>query len=83
MNTPMKNILIKKQYILVFYFCSTLMLFAQPGTGPIEGDGDTTPTDPLPIDDYLWVLAVVALIYIFLKFRALQQKIKQDDEGQF
>lgn len=73
-----------KYYIVAFYFCSTFMMFAQPGSGSdnggVDGDGsgDTTPGEPLPIDDYLWVLAIIALIFVFIKFRAIQkQKIQE------
>lgn len=47
-----------------------MVLFAQPGDGstgdPIEG-----PDAPAPIDDYVWVLAVVGLLFVFMKFRAI------------
>jgi hypothetical protein len=73
----MKNNLLK-YYIAAFYLCSTVVLFAQPGTedtggtGNLEGtSGDTTPA---PIDNYVWVLAIVGLIFVFMKFRALQNK---------
>ena len=63
-------------YIAAFYLCSTFVLFAQPGDGNggsgdagLEGGGDTTPG--APIDDYVWVLALVGLLFVFLKFRAV------------
>lgn len=31
-------------------------------------------TTPAPIDDYIWVLALLSLIYVFMKFRAIQNK---------
>ena len=65
-----------KYYIAAFYLCSTFVLFAQPGDGNggsgdagLEGGGDTTPG--APIDDYVWVLALVGLLFVFLKFRAV------------
>lgn len=65
-----------KYYIAAFYFCSTFVLFAQPGDGsdgePLEGDGDTTPA--APIDDYIWVLAAIGLIYVFYRLRAFAQQ---------
>jgi hypothetical protein len=71
----MKNNVLK-YYIAAFYFCSTMVLFAQPGDGsngdPLEGDGDTTPG--APIDDYVWVLAIVGLFFVFMKFRGLVQQ---------
>ena len=71
----MKNNLLK-YYIAAFYFCSTFVMVAQPGGndtgGGLEGDGDSTPT--APIDDYVWVLALVGLLFVFLKFRAMYKQ---------
>jgi hypothetical protein len=65
----MKNNFLK-YYITAVYFCSTLVLLAQPGSGsdgpPLE---DADP--PAPIDDYIWVLAIVGLLFVFMKFRAI------------
>ncbi len=70
----MKNKVLK-HYIVAFYLCSTFIMFAQPGdTAPdgLELDGDTTPA-AAPIDDYVWVLALIGLVLVFLKFRAIQK----------
>ena len=74
----MKNTVLK-YYIAAFYLCSTFVLFAQPGDGNglsgddgLEGGGDTTPG--APIDDYVWVLALVGLLFVFLKFRAIYKQ---------
>jgi hypothetical protein len=80
----MKNNLLK-YYILAFYLCSNLVLFAQsPSTGDgVETDDQTVlgstsnveSGDPAaPIDTYLWIPALVVILYIFLKFKALQNK---------
>lgn len=66
----MKNNVLKF-YIAAFYLCSTFILFAQPGnndtTGGLEGTtGDATPA---PIDNYVWVLAMIGLLFVFMKFR--------------
>jgi hypothetical protein len=73
-----KNLL--KYYIATFYLCSTFAMFAQdPGTGggvENDGTGDRTPA-AAPIDDYVWVLALIGLVFVFMKFRAiLNRKIK-------
>jgi hypothetical protein len=80
----MKNNLLKI-YIAAFYFCSTFVLFAQPGDGnggtgdgALEGGGDTTPT--APISDYLWVLALVGLVFAILKLRTLHKNDFQSKE---
>ncbi len=50
-------------------------MFAQPGGndagGGLENDGDTTPG--APIDNYVIVLAIIGLIFVFMKFRAVQK----------
>ena len=63
-----------KYYIAAFYFCSTFVMVAQPGTGNGEtGDGALEGADEpaAPIDDYVWVLALIGLLFVFLKFRAV------------
>lgn len=67
----MKNNVLK-YYIVAFYLCSTFVMFAQPGL-PDETDGDTTPA-AAPIDDYVWVLALIGLVFVFMKFRAIQNR---------
>lgn len=71
----MKNKVLK-YYIVAFYLCSTFVMLAQPGdddgSGTMEGDGDTTPA--APIDDYIWVLALVGLFFVFMKFRVIQNR---------
>lgn len=67
----MKNTLLK-YYIAAFYLCSTFVTFAQPGGNDTGGgleDGDPA----APIDDYVWVLAIVGLVFVFMKFRAIQK----------
>jgi hypothetical protein len=68
----MKNNLLK-YYIAAFYLCSTLMIYAQPGADDTTGNLESTDT-PAPIDDYVWILALVGLILVFMKFRAMQSK---------
>ena len=73
----MKNNVLKF-YIAATYFCSTFVMLAQdPGTGT---DGDTLEgaDAPAPIDDYVWVLALLALLFVFMKFRAIQKNRIQD-----
>lgn len=76
----MKNKLVK-YYIAAFYLCSTFVAFAEPGdendgTGDaaLEGGGDTTPG--APIDDYVWVLALIGVFYVFLRLRAFARQKK-------
>ena len=77
----MKNRLLK-YYIATFYLCSIFIMFAEPGTGSDNGgvdDGGTGDTTPgTPINDYLWVLAIIAILFVFLKFRAIQKNRIQE-----
>jgi hypothetical protein len=73
----MKNNILKL-YITVFYLCSTFVMFAQPGTGSdnngIDDAGESDVTGAAPIDDYVWVLAAVGMLLVFLKFRAMYKQ---------
>lgn len=69
------------KYVLpVQFLLFSIVMFAQdPGDdsegGGLEGDGDITPA--APIDDYVWVLALVGLFFAFMWFRSIQSnKIK-------
>jgi hypothetical protein len=71
----MKNNLLKYYSVLVFFF-SSVVLFAQPGDDDAGGTledtaGDTT---PLPIDDYILVLAFVGLVFVFLRVKAIARQ---------
>ena len=72
----MKNNVLKL-YVTVFYLCSTFVMFAQPGTGSdnsgIDDDGSSDVTGA-PINDYIWVLAAVGMLLVFLKFRAIYKQ---------
>lgn len=69
-----------KYYIAAFYFCSTFVLMANPGTEDDTGTGNLEGQDPVaPIDDYVLVLAIIGLLLVFYKFRAIQ---KQDANSQ-
>jgi hypothetical protein len=70
----MKNNLLK-YYIAAFYLCSTFVMFAaDPGTGGGIEDGPEDTTPAAPIDDYVWILALIGLVFVFVKFRAIQNK---------
>lgn len=63
-----------KYYIALFYFCSTFMLFAQVGAENDTSNLETVDTPAAPINDYLWILALVGIIFIFMKLKASQVK---------
>jgi hypothetical protein len=69
-----------KYCVAAFYFCSTFMMVAQPGAGSdnggVDGDGTGDVTPGAPIDDYVWVLALIGLCYVFLRLRAFTRQGK-------
>lgn len=62
-----------KYYIVLAFFFSSVMLFAQ---GPGENDGTGTFEDsasdstPAPIDDYVLILALVGSAFVFYTLKA-------------
>lgn len=62
-------------YTIIFTLLFSLASFADPGDF-----GDTGDPDPLdqpaaaPINDYLWVLVLVGLVYIFYKYQSYSKK---------
>ena len=79
----MKNTL--KYFIAICFFCSTLAVFAQPGEGNgSSGDagldgGAESDTTGMPIDDYVWVLAGLGLVYVW-RLRAFAPQGKSTQE---
>lgn len=71
----MKNTFLK-YYIAAFYLCSTFVMFAQPGSGNGgSGDGSLEGADApaAPIDDYVGVLILIGLIFVFMKYRLIHK----------
>jgi hypothetical protein len=69
----MKNNLLKF-YIVALFLCSTAILFAQPGTTDTAGTMENADTPPAPIDENLWILAFVGLIFVFLRLKEVKLK---------
>ena len=77
-----------KKYILNFLtlsFCLFLNFatFAQesgPGEGAVGGTGDNAlegeGVSSTPINDYIWVLAIIGLVFAFYKFKAILNQNK-------
>lgn len=62
-----------KYYTAAFYLCTTFVAFAQPGSN--DGTGGLEGEEPgAPIDDYVWVLLAIGLVYVFFKMRSFVQK---------
>ncbi|MGQ7946824.1 hypothetical protein [Flavobacterium sp. WC2509] len=66
-----------KYYIAAVFFLSTFVMFSYPGEpGPGDGGGGgpgLEGDDGVPIDNYVWVLAVIGLVFVFMKLRAIQK----------
>ncbi len=63
-------------FLFVFTFLLNITAFATDPPPSDFGGGDPNPTDTpaAPIDNYIWVLALVGLIFVFMKIRAIQNK---------
>jgi len=70
----MKKYIAKSIFLTVALLCNTVT-FAQ---GDFGDPADTNPTDApvAPIEDYIWVLGAIGLIYVFYKMKTRVQTIK-------
>jgi hypothetical protein len=64
-----------KYYIVLAFFFSTVMLFAQgpgenDGTGTFEDTASDTTGAGAPIDDYVLILALVGSAFVFYTLKA-------------
>lgn len=61
--------------IIIFCLCSTFTAFAQnPGATDTGGTLEATDAPAAPIDNYVWVLALVGLVFVFLKLKDIKNK---------
>lgn len=71
-----------KLYTTAFFLCLTLVTFAQPGSGSdnggIDDNGASDTTPGAPIDNYIWVIVAVGLVFAFIKYRTLQLNKKNN-----
>ena len=81
----MKNNILKL-YVTAFLLCSTFIMFAQPGEGngstgdgALDGGSESDTTGGAPIDDYVWVLAGLGLVYVW-RLRAFAPQGKSTQE---
>ena len=56
--------------ILFFVLCTTLVQAQDPEPTELPDE----PMDGAPIDDYVWLLLIVAISFAILKFRAIYKK---------
>lgn len=59
--------------LLLMLVMNSIATFAQE-PGDIGDPSDTNPTDA-PISDYIWVVALLGLVYVFYKMNAKQTKV--------
>ncbi len=69
----MKNRVLK-YYIVAFCFCSTLSLLAQNDEGDGNGGIEGPDAPAAPIDNYLWVMALIGIIYVFFKYKTFKRE---------
>jgi hypothetical protein len=62
-----KNLL--KISLAICFLLTDLVLFAQAGPGDDDGTGGLEGGDPVPIDDYIYVLALVGIVFAFYLYR--------------
>ncbi len=63
-----------KFYIAFFYLCATMVLFAQPAAQNSTSDLESTDAVAAPINDYIWVLALMGLLFVFFKLKEFKNK---------
>jgi hypothetical protein len=56
--------------LLIILFTNPIFAQADPGDDPVAA----------PIDDSIWVLALIGLVVVSLKFRAIHKEIKNDSK---
>jgi len=61
-------------YIAFLLLSANLSVFAVPGDGNDTGDLESIDAPAAPINDYLWVLALVGLIFVFLKYKSYSKR---------
>jgi hypothetical protein len=69
----MKNNIFKI-YTVAFYLCSTIGAIAQPGTGSNEIEPLESEDPIVPINNYIWVLAILGVTFVFLRFRVIYRQ---------
>lgn len=70
----MKNIL-SKAYVVLFFLLVSFITFAAELPGD-EADGDSIEGAdvPMPIRDYVWILALLGILFVFIKFREIHKR---------
>jgi hypothetical protein len=63
-----------KYYNTFFLLFSNFVLFAQVGNENDTNDLENADTLAAPINDYLWVLALVGLVFVFIKLKSYSRQ---------
>lgn len=59
---------------LIYIVNSVILLLITSPLMAQEDPGEDPNATPAPIDHYVWVLALVGLVFVFIKFKAIQNK---------
>lgn len=70
----MKNS-VSKYSLAAFCLCLNFIAFAQPGSGSDTGNMESDDAPAAPIDDYLWVLVVLGILFAIYTFRNYRKTI--------
>jgi len=68
---------IKILYVIVFSLFSSLTAFAEPGTEDTNGNLEGTDVVAAPIDNYVWILALLILGSIFAFYKVWKAQNQQ------
>jgi hypothetical protein len=63
--------------LLFIVLCTTLVQAQDPTDLPDAPDD----TNSVPIDDYVWILAGIGLVYVFLRIRAFTQNLNSKNNN--
>lgn len=70
----MKNILSKTYITLLFLLVSFITFAAELPGDEADGDPIEGADAPMPIGDYVWVLALLGMLFVFMKFREIHKR---------
>jgi len=70
-----------KYYAVAICLCANFVVLAQlPGAQDNNGALEEPETPAAPIDDYLWVLVTIGLLFVLLKLRAIYKQAANSQE---
>lgn len=70
----MKTNLLKYCAVAICWCSHFVMLAQAPGNNDDNGALEGADTPAAPIDDSIWILALIGLLFVFLKFKAIRKQ---------